>query len=116
MRLLSPLAFLLLLGGAAYDENANGRCEITESDLAWTGLCTIEREGAHNVTLGWVPDHRFPFGWGGIFLTSTDGQVWRLRVHISFGDDVELGAMRRSRTEPHCWIGEGLKICARETR
>ena len=116
MRLLSPIAFLLLLGGAAGEEDGNGRCEISDGEFAWSGPCIIERQGAHDVTLGWLPGHRFPFGWSGIFITSADGRTARLRVHISFGDDHELGTMRRSATEPDCWLAETLKICARERR
>jgi hypothetical protein len=113
---LIALAFPILLGGAVSDEDANARCEISTGDSTWTGPCFTEREGPHDVTLGWLPGHRFPFGWSGIFLTSTDGEVWRLRVHVSFGDDRFLGVVRRSRSEPDCWIGEGYKICAREGR
>lgn len=116
MRLLIALAFLPLLGGAARDEEANARCEISERDFVWSEPCFTRREGPHDVTLGWLPGHRFPFGWSGIFLTSTDGQVWRLRVHISFGDDQFLGIVRRSESEPECWVGGGYKICAREGR
>ena len=116
MRLLIALAFLPLLGGAASDDGANALCEISMGDSAWSGPCFIERQGAHDVTLGWRPEHRFPFGWSGIFFTSTDGRQWRLRVHVSFGDDHDLGIVRRSASDPECWVGGGYKICARPGR
>jgi len=116
LRLLRPLAFFLLLGGAAGDEDGNGRCAISSGGFDWSGPCIIEREGAHNVTLGWLPGHRFPFGWSGIFIASADGRTGRLRVHISFGDDQDLGIIRRSPSEPDCWRADALKICIRPGR
>jgi hypothetical protein len=115
IRLLSLLAFAPLLSATAWDESGNGRCEI-RGDFMWRGPCHIERAPPYGVTLGWLPDHRFPFGWSGIFITSKDGRTGRLRVHISFGDDQDLRPVRRSEQDPDCWRRDGLTICARERR
>jgi hypothetical protein len=99
------------------DTPYRGECSFDLGDLDWSGPCWSVGS-ARGVTIGWLAEHQFPGGINNFEIVTVDGFRGRLIMHLSSGDDSDLGPMQQIDGEAQCWKNPtgSIRLCATAER